>query len=356
MDHELDWYKIIKADLLYDSLKAIMLNFSNYKKLLSTSRVELKIQLEIPDFEIDKVFRSYELEISQEIEIFEKEKIKLLFLNGKNYPAMLKEIAKPPTLLYAKGNLEFSERSIGVIGTRKITALGVSATEKITKTLVQNDICIVSGLAKGVDTVAHETALKYGGKTIAIIGNGHDVIFPKENAKLYLEIAEKGLLLSEFPLGTEAFRWNFPMRNRIIAGLSRGVVVTESYKKGGAMITAQLAIDEGRDVFAVPGFISYPSFEGCNELIKESVAKLVSSGDDIISEYQWSKKRKKIVVTPTLFTSTESLILSILKVATSVDLIVKQSALTTQEALAILTELEINGLVKSVAGGKYMAV
>lgn len=356
MDHELDWYKIIKADLSYDSLKAIMLNFSNYKKLLSTSRVELKIQLEIPDFEIDKVFRSYELEINQEIEIFEKEKIKLLFLNGKNYPAMLKEIAKPPTLLYAKGNLEFSERSIGVIGTRKITALGVSATEKITKTLVQNDICIVSGLAKGVDTVAHETALKYGGETIAIIGNGHDVIFPKENAKLYLEIAEKGLLLSEFPLGTEAFRWNFPMRNRIIAGLSRGVVVTESYKKGGAMITAQLAIDEGRDVFAVPGFISYPSFEGCNELIKESVAKLVSSGDDIISEYQWSKKRKKIVVTPTLFTSTESLILSILKVATSVDLIVKQSALTTQEALAILTELEINGLVKSVAGGKYMAV
>jgi len=351
-----EWYKIIKADLSYDTLKAIMGNFTSYKKLLSTSRNELKEDFGIAEFEIDKIFNSYQLEITKELDVLEREKIELLFLNEGVYPAMLREIAKPPILLYAKGNLNFADKSIGVIGTRKITALGVSATEKITKTLVQNGVTVVSGLAKGVDTVAHETTLRYGGKTIAVIGNGHDVVFPKENAKLYQEIAEKGLILSEFPLGTEAFRWNFPMRNRIISGLSRGVVVTESYKKGGAMITAQLAIDEGREVFAVPGFISYPSFEGCNELIKESVAKLVTGGEDILSEYHWNKKSKQIVVTPTLFTSTEGLILSILKVPTSVDLIVKQSALSTHEVLAILMELELNGHVKSIAGGKYIVV
>jgi DNA processing protein len=289
--------------------------------------------------------------------MLENKGIQLLYLSSREYPELLKNIARPPTVLYVRGKIPSLERSIAVVGTRKITAHGVSATQKIVHRLIKNGVTIISGMAKGVDTIAHETALKSGGKTIAVLGSGLDIIFPKENEKLYEAIVESGgAVMSEFPLETPPFRWNFPMRNRIVAGLAHATIITESYKRGGAMITASLALDEGRDVFAVPGFLSYPSFEGNNTLIKYFEAKLITSGDDVLKEYQWTSQKSRVKATLTeKFSSDETLILGMLKTGASLDKIVAQTALSSQEALIILTELELNGHIKKQAN-RYVAL
>lgn len=205
-------------------------------------------------------------------------------LINKDYPSRLKSIYKPPFVLFYKGDINLinsSNKIIGVVGSRKCSEYGENVTRKLVKDLVASNFVIVSGLAKGIDSIAHFSALDNGGATIAVLGNGINVNFPKENKDLQQKVANYGLIISEYPDFTEASKENFPKRNRIIAGLSDGVLVTEAKLKSGSMITVSRALEMGKDIFCVPERIEKNS--GCNALIKEG-AKLVETIEDILIE------------------------------------------------------------------------
>ncbi len=207
---------------------------------------------------------------------------RILEINQPNYPDALRALPQPPPVLHLRGRLELISRpGIAVIGTRAHSTYGRDATVSLVVGLVRAGYTIVSGLARGIDGIAHRTALEVGGDTVAVLGTGIDVPYPAEHDELFRAIAEHGCLVSEFPPGTPPHKWHFPRRNRIIAGLSRGVLVVEAPEKSGAMITAEYALEEGKEVFAVPGPIYNPTSAGTNRLIKEGAA-LVTSAADIL--------------------------------------------------------------------------
>jgi len=202
------------------------------------------------------------------------------------YPRLLKEINDPPIGLYRKGAYVFEHPCIAIVGSRRTTLYGQSIAKRLAVELAQLGFCIVSGLARGIDTAAHEGALSVGGKTVAVLGCGIDIVYPPENLALYRQIAETGAVLSEFPFGRKADRQTFPMRNRVVSGISEGVVVVESDVSGGAMITAKFAGEQGRLIFAVPGRIDQATSHGCHQLIRDG-ATLLTSVDDILSELNY---------------------------------------------------------------------
>ncbi len=217
---------------------------------------------------------------------------RILTLADADYPSTLLNTADPPLLLYVKGRAELLSRpALAVVGSRNATAQGIANAEEFSAALSQAGWTIVSGLALGIDTAAHEGALRPvkdsrddGGSTIAVIGTGADIVYPARNRALAHRIAEAGCIVSEYPLGTPAISGNFPRRNRIISGLARGVLVIEAAAESGSLITARMAAEQGRDVFAIPGSIHSPLAKGCHQLIKQG-AKLVESAQDILEEY-----------------------------------------------------------------------
>lgn len=207
------------------------------------------------------------------------------------YPAPLKQIYDPPVTLYAKGRVEILDTvMLAVVGTRRPTAYGLSVTERLSTGLCRAGLTIVSGMARGIDTAAHKATLEAGGNTVAVFGSGLDHIYPSENRKLAERLFENGLVLSEFPLGTPGYPQNFPVRNRIVAGLSIGVLIVEGAQYSGSAITARLALDQGRDVYAVPGNITSKASWGPNLLIKQG-AKLVQEAGDIIDDLNGDTRR-----------------------------------------------------------------
>jgi len=238
--------------------------------------------------EISK-FKNWD-EVDRILNYADKHNVWLLSYADERYPDRLRHIYDPPVLLWGMGNLKsLSVPGIAIIGTRKPSAYGKEMAEKFSKELVSNGLSVISGLAYGIDTIAHQACVSVSGQTVGVLGSGIDRIYPSSNTKLAQRIVEMGgAVISEFPPGTKPDAGNFPVRNRIVSGLSLGVLVIESGLTGGSMITANLALDQGREVFAVPHEISRKSGEGGNALIKRSNAKLVSSLDDILSELQIS--------------------------------------------------------------------
>ncbi len=223
--------------------------------------------------------------------------IKALTIASENYPNKLKDdLLDPPICLYYKGNIELLYKlCIAIVGARKITRYGKDVTEKFSRELALNGFCIVSGLARGADTAAHTECLANDGDTIAVLGCGIDVVYPKENKDLYLDIAEKGLILSEFPLGIEPLSYNFPQRNRIISALSDAVLVTEASEKSGSIITANIALEMGKEIYAVPGNIFSEQSKGTNDLIKNcSNVIMATNVNDILKQFNM-KEREMIV-------------------------------------------------------------
>ena len=208
------------------------------------------------------------------------------------YPRPLKEIFDPPILLYARGRVELlSGHNLAVVGSRRPSPYGMSVAQKLGRELVQTGLVVVSGMARGVDSLAHRGALDAGGNTIAVLGCGVDVVYPRENEKLAQRIVERGLIVSEFRLGSTAFPQNFPIRNRIISGVSLGVIVVEGAQYSGSLITARLALDQGREVFAVPGNIVSKQSWGPNLLIKQG-AKLVQEPTDVLEDLPLEVRRE----------------------------------------------------------------
>ena len=271
------------------------------------------------------------------------------------YPQCLKEISNPPLKLYYKGNLDLlkDERLIAVVGTRNPSSYGKLCCEYMVKKMTSANITIVSGFAKGIDSIAHKTSLLTGGKTIAVIASGLDIVYPASNLSLYREIEEKGLILSEYEAGVKPFKFNFPQRNRIIAGLSKGIIVVESKDRGGSLITADLALEFNRDVYAVPGDVFSEYSKGCNNLIRDSKAKSLSNINELLDDYSWKIEEKNI---NNKYTQNQLLILNSLSSEKNLDSILMETKIGQTEILAELMTLEIMGAIKSIAGGRYKKI
>lgn len=216
---------------------------------------------------------------------------------GAAYPELLREIYDPPIGLYRKGKYAVERPCIAIVGTRHTTLYGQATAKKLASELARLGFCIVSGMARGIDTAAHEGALLAGGKTVAVLGNGIDIIYPPENLDLFRRIEAGGAVMSEFPFGRRADRQSFAMRNRILAGMCAGVIVVESDKSGGSMITAKFAGEQGRQVFAVPGRIDQPSSAGCHQLIRDG-ATLVTCVDDVLAELNYLEGLRPQAISP----------------------------------------------------------
>ncbi|MEH7353106.1 DNA-processing protein DprA [Neobacillus drentensis] len=223
--------------------------------------------------------------IHEQIRQYETNDITVITIFDNEYPKYLKEIYQPPWALFVKGDLSLLEKEpkLAVVGSRQATQYGRNAIRLIFPELIDNGVLIVSGLAKGIDTLAHENAIKNGGKTIAVIAGGLYHIYPKENMNLALELMKTQLVVSEYPPDTKPLRWHFPARNRIISGLAAGTFIIEAKRKSGSLITANYAVNEGRDVFSLPGSIFNPFSIGANDLIQQG-AKLVTRAEDILEE------------------------------------------------------------------------
>ncbi len=291
-----------------------------------------------------------------EMEKLDRYGVEALTCHDPGYPSRLKEIYDYPPVLYVRGSLlTEDEWCLAVVGTRRASVYGKQVTEEIATDLAQSKITIVSGLAKGIDTVAHQSALAAGGRSIAVFACGLDIVYPSENARLARSIAEQGALISEYPLGTRPRAENFPRRNRILSGLSLGVLVTEAGETSGALITAHMALEQNREVFAIPGSILSPASRGTNHLIQEG-AKLVRNYADILEELNLTAVARQIEMREVLPESdTESLLLKQLSAEpTHIDEVCRSSSLPAATVSSTLAMMELKGLVKQVGTMNYV--
>lgn len=291
-----------------------------------------------------------------ELEGLERNQVKALTWNDPAFPARLKEIYDVPPVLYVRGDITPEDDwTIAVVGTRRASIYGREATERLVADLVRNRITIVSGLARGIDSIAHRTALEMGGRTIAVFACGLDEVYPPENTKLAQSITEHGALVSEHPLGTRPKKEHFPLRNRIMSGLSLGVLVIEGDVDSGAMITANRALEQNREVFAVPGNIFSPASRGTNRLIKEG-AKLVSDVQDILEELNLTMIPKQLEMRQLVpENETESLILKHLShEPVHIDEVCRNSRLPIATVSSTLAMMELKGLVRQMGGMNYV--
>jgi DNA processing protein len=273
-------------------------------------------------------------------------------LADRDYPPRLLEIADPPALLYVDGRTELlAQPSLAIVGSRNATPQGIANATSFARAFSAAGLTIVSGLALGIDAAAHRGALEGAGSTVAVLGSGVDVAYPPRNADLHRAIAAHGAVVSEFPLGTPAIGGNFPRRNRLISGLARGVLVVEAALPSGSLITARLAAEQGRDVFAIPGSIHSPLAKGCHALIKDG-AKLVESAQDVLGELG-------LPAPPVAQSSPEvahELLHHLGHDPCNVDTLCRRSGLTPDTVSAMLLQLELEGRVASLPGGRYQRI
>lgn len=295
--------------------------------------------------------------LSSYIKNLNDKKIIILTLFSENYPENLRNLDMPPFILFCKGDISLlKEEGIGVVGTRRPTSYGKIITEQFAKGLVANDFTIISGLACGVDAIAHKTALDNNGKTIAVLGGGFDNLYPAMNQNLADRIIEKGLLLTEYRPNFSPTVYTFPFRNRIIAGLSKGVLITEAGEKSGALHTKEYALELGREVFAVPGNIISPMSKGTNRLIRSAQSACVLNYEDIVCVF-----RKKVVTFSKLRSNQlsleDQLILKSLELEEkNFEELQLETKLQTSKLNSMLTMLQIKGIIKQIPGNTYCLV
>lgn len=277
--------------------------------------------------------------------------------DDENYPYMLRQISDPPMTLYAKGNLAGCNlnRTLAVVGSRKSSTNAKDILAKILAELGGTDVCVVSGLASGIDTCAHNSAIQNGLKTVGVIASGFDFVYPSSNKALYGQIEQgAGAILSEYYPTFEPFHWRFPQRNRIVSGISYGTLVAEAALKSGALITANLCLEQGRELMCIPGLISNPNTEGIYKLLKQG-ASMVTCADDILNTLEWeiqSIQQAKLDLSG--FSEEESGIISSIEIEPKgFDKISAETGLNFNDLLVALTNLELRGIIKQIEGEKY---
>jgi DNA processing protein len=319
------------------------------KELLRIEGLREKVAGEIQKGPLEKV-------VKRELSLLEEVGGKIVTLKDDDYPKRLKDIYDPPALLYLRGELRREdELAIAIVGSRKTSPYGRWVTEKIGEDLARHGVTVVSGMARGIDSVAHKGALQGGGRTIAVLGCGVDVIYPSENRNLFYQIIEQGAILSEFPMASPPEGGHFPKRNRVISGLSIGVVIVQASAESGSLITAGYALEQGREVFAVPGNIGVEGSRGTNQLIKQG-AKLVESSEDILEEIlpQWRREGETVqkVETPVLgLTEEEKILYGLLgETPLHIDAVIRESQWDPGKVSSLLLNLELKGLISQWPG------
>jgi DNA processing protein len=309
--------------------------------------------------------------VNRELDLLDKQKISIITYQDELYPPKLLNIYDRPPFIYVLGSLNKDDINIAIVGSRMASTYGKYTTEKISRELALKGITVVSGMARGIDSAAHRGAITAHGRTVAILGSGLDVIYPPENERLFADIIQNGAVISEFSLGTPPRSSNFPARNRIISGMSYGVVIVEAGEKSGSLITARLALEQGREVFAVPGSIDSTGSRGTNRLIKQG-AKLIENTDDILEEIIPQIERTAALKTPSISSVSvveevpaqmleslndieKKIICSVSQKRIHIDDLISSTGLTSAEILGTLTKMELKGMIQQHPG-KYFSL
>lgn len=329
--------------------------FGNSQNVYTASEKELKEAIakmkKVPQTTADNIIKNKKLsEAEKQFLVIEKEKISIILITDKKYPKLLKEIYDPPFVLYYKGDLpENNDLTFGIVGSRKATAYGKWAAYGIAAKLSEYNVTVISGMAYGIDAFAHKGALESGGRTVAVLGCGVDKCYPPSNQQLMEKIIENGAVISEYGPGTAPFHANFPRRNRIISGLSKGIIIVEAGVKSGSLITAEFALEQGRDVYAVPGNINSIYSKGTNKLIKEGAVPLTAI-DEIIDELYINKEPDKPMVND--LGKDEKMVYDCIveNKPANLDMIAYLLCKDVAEINAIMTILEIKGLIEILPG------
>ena len=334
------------------------------KEIISLEGFSKKLSSDIVHFFKSSKFDDAKKYAERQLSILNKAEGRLITYWDEDYPELLKKIYDPPVYLFINGELTEEDKfSVGIVGTRSPTQYGKTLAEKFSQEFAKLGITVVSGLARGIDTVSHHATLKAGGRTVAVIGSGLDSMYPPENKNLSQRIARRGAVVTEYEMGAKPDAGNFPRRNRIISGLSLGTLVVETDIDGGAMITASTALDQNREVFAIPGNVSSKQSRGCNELIKKGRAKLVESIDDILEELEIKlrpllkgalREHRKPAVELSLFE--KAIFDALSEQPLHIDMISETTKISTADALVNLLNLEFKGLVKQLPGKVFVKV
>ncbi|MCX5701878.1 MAG: DNA-processing protein DprA [Candidatus Omnitrophica bacterium] len=363
---------LISLNMVYDigsiRLKKLLDYFGKPENILKAPRQKLMQVSNIGEKIAEKISSFKTEDLKKELELAKKLNLRIITFEDADYPQNLKNIPDPPIVLYVRGELKKEDNlSIAIVGSRRASFYGLSSAERFAQELSSRGFTIVSGMARGIDTYAHRGALKAGTRTIAVMGSGFNQIYPPENKKLAKEITKNGAVISELPINSEPLPQNFPRRNRVISGLSLGVLVVEAARNSGALITADFALEQGRDVFALPGKIDSNTSFGTNELIKQG-AKLISCVDDIIEEFSFLKTTK----TPPkykpvelknddrqdgLLSSDESILYNLVSgESISLDEIVEKTNLSVGIVYNTLLRLQFKKLIKELPGKQFASV
>lgn len=304
------------------------------------------------------------IDLKAELERIEKFGCHIVIPSDDNYPELLKQIYDPPFVLYVKGTLLAKDKnSVAIVGSRLTTHYGMEAARKLSYQLAYIGVTIVSGGARGIDTAAHQGALSAKGRTVAVMGTGINLVFPAENAELFERIAASGAVITQFPFNRKADKQSFPIRNRLVAGMTLGTVVVEANLTSGALITAKMANDNGRQVFAVPGRIDSPRSKGCHELIKNGGAKLCESAEDILCEFEYlfpgsnqSSPLKGAGDMPafTLSTNEQTVFDTLSAEESTIDEVIRRSALPPSNVSVALLALEMKRLIRQLPGKLFV--
>ncbi|MHB9036410.1 MAG: DNA-processing protein DprA [Armatimonadota bacterium] len=353
------WLRLSRLELSPRAAGALIERFGGPEGVFDASEAELKGVEQLTDKGLAKVLGPVPAAIERDLMLIDETAIAVIPVTSDEYPASLKQIYDPPVVLYVNGHIVESDKlAVAIVGSRKATVYGRSVAERCARDLAARGLTIVSGGARGIDTAAHKGALEVGGRTVAFLGCGIDVTYPAENKKLFEAIAQSGAVVSEFPLGSTPEPWRFPPRNRLISGLSVGVLVCQSPIRSGALITASYALEQGKDVYAVPGNVDDERNSGCHQLIKDG-ARLVESAEDILDELGIEKNSgdtdRQLSLPIESLNEQERTIISLLSLEPmQVDEIIEKSALTAPMVAGTLTVLEMKGTVKRVPGNAYV--
>lgn len=346
--------------------KRLIIHFKSPEMVLNAPRREL-LQVDGVTSGVADAIRNHKAsdKLQRELEQIDRHGFHLVTLPDPTYPALLREIPDPPPYLYVYGKLEGSIDNIAMVGSRHATIYGISATRNLSKDLARLGITVVSGMARGIDTAAHEGALMGKGKTIAVLGSGLDRVYPAENKKIYHRISQQGAVVSEFALKTEPEAHNFPIRNRIISGMSLGTVVVEASKKSGSLITARLALEQNREVFAVPGSVQSFKSIGTHTLIKQG-AKLVEHAQDIVEELEsfrpiqnttnFENHNEPEDIIATLAPPEVLVYNSLGPYPEHIDVLVRKTSMEPGKLSSILLKMELNGIVRQYPGKLFSII
>lgn len=306
------------------------------------------------------VWQRSQIDLDAELDRLYRHKISFITFDDPLYPQPLREIYDPPPGLFVRGNLQkYHEQAVAVVGTRKPTAYGITAARRLAGELAENNVIVVSGLARGIDTAAHSGCLEAKGFTLAVLGCGLDVVYPRENAKLYQQIGEQGALITEFPLGSPPEAWHFPSRNRIISGLAKIVVVVEAAEKSGALITADLALEQGREVMAVPGSIFSSLSKGPLKLLKQGARPVTEVGDildELGLETLFAEPKAKSFGKLKLSLTEQKVYQALTGDPLHLEELILKVYAPSAEVVSALTFLEVKGLVKKLPGKMYAVI